>query len=112
MKNMKKEDVNQTLKKIDMLATELWQQKDIYDEIPKINYTLGEIYKDLIIKIKKYNITEIKIDDLIQQLRDLKRGLENEDTVLLADTFNYKVYRTVEMYGQIIEIEEEESGVI
>ena len=95
-----------------MLATKLWQQKDIYDEIPKINYILGEIYKDLINKIKQYGITEIKIDDLVQQLRDLKQGMENEDTVLLADTLNYKIYRTVELYKQIIDIEEDESGNI
>lgn len=109
---MKKEEINQILKQIEILATKLWQQKDIYDEIPKINYELGEIYKDLINKIKQYGITEIKIDDLVQQLRDLKQGMENEDTVLLADTFNYRIYRTVELYKQIIDIEEDESGNI
>jgi hypothetical protein len=109
---MKKEEIDQTLMQIEMLATKLWQQKDIYDEIPKMNYILGKIYKELINKVKQYGITEIKIDDLVQQLRDLKQGMENEDTVLLADTFNYKIYRTVELYKQIIDIEEEESGNI
>ena len=109
---MKKEEIDQTLMQIEILATKLWQQKDIYDEIPKINYILGKIYKELINKVKQYGITEIKIDDLVQQLRDLKQGMENEDTVLLADTFNYKIYRTVELYKQIIDIEEEESGNI
>ena len=88
---MKKEEIDQTLMQIEMLATKLWQQKDIYDEIPKMNYILGKIYKELINKVKQYGITEIKIDDLVQQLRDLKQGMENEDTVLLADTFNYKI---------------------
>lgn len=109
---MKKEEIDQTLMQIEMLATKLWQQKDIYDEIPKMNYILGKIYKELINKVKQYGITEIKIDDLVQQLRNLKQGMENEDTVLLADTFNYKIYRTVELYKQIIDIEEEESGNI
>lgn len=109
---MKKEEIDQTLMQIEMLATKLWQQKDIYDEIPKMNYILGKIYKELINKVKQYGITEIKIDDLVQQLRDLKQGMENEDTVLLADTFNYKIYRTVELYKQIIDIEEDESGNI
>ena len=109
---MKKEEIDQTLMQIEMLATKLWQQKDIYDEIPKMNYILGKIYKELINKVKQYGITEIKIDDLVQLLRDLKQGMENEDTVLLADTFNYKIYRTVELYKQIIDIEEEESGNI
>ena len=109
---MKKEEIDQTLMQIEMLATKLWQQKDIYDEIPKMNYILGKIYKELINKVKQYGITEIKIDDLVQQLRDLKQGMENEDTVLLADSFNYKIYRTVELYKQIIDIEEEESGNI
>ncbi len=109
---MKKEEIDQTLMQIEMLATKLWQQKDIYDEIPKMNYILWKIYKELINKVKQYGITEIKIDDLVQQLRDLKQGMENEDTVLLADTFNYKIYRTVELYKQIIDIEEEESGNI
>lgn len=109
---MKKEEIDQTLMQIEILATKLWQQKDIYDEIPKMNYILGKIYKELINKVKQYGITEIKIDDLVQQLRDLKQGMENEDTVLLADTFNYKIYRTVELYKQIIDIEEEESGNI
>lgn len=109
---MKKEEIDQTLMQIEMLATKLWQQKDIYDEIPKMNYILGKIYKELINKVKQYGITEIKIDDLVQQLRDLKQGMENEDTILLADTFNYKIYRTVELYKQIIDIEEEESGNI
>lgn len=109
---MKKEEIDQTLMQIEMLATKLWQQKDIYDEIPKTNYILGEIYKELITKVKQYGITEIKIDDLVQQLRDLKQGMESEDTVLLADTFNYRIYRTVELYKQIIDIEEDESGNI
>lgn len=109
---MKKEEIDQTLMQIEMLATKLWQQKDIYDEIPKMNYRLGEIYKELINKVKQYDITEIKIDDLVQQLRNLKKGMENEDTVLLADTLNYNIYRTVELYKQIIDIEEDESGNI
>ena len=109
---MKKEEIDQTLMQIEMLATKLWQQKDIYDEIQKMNYILGEIYKELITKVKQYGITEIKIDDLVQQLRDLKQGMENEDTVLLADTLNYKIYRTVELYKQIIDIEEDTSGNI
>ena len=61
---MKKEEIDQTLMQIEMLATKLWQQKDIYDEIPKMNYILGKIYKELINKVKQYGITEIKIDDL------------------------------------------------
>ena len=109
---MKKEEIDQTLMQIEMLATKLWQQKNIYDEIPKMNYILGEIYKELITKVKQYGITEIKIDDLVQQLRDLKQGMESQDTVLLADTFNYRIYRTVELYKQIIDIEEDESGNI
>ena len=109
---MKKEEIDQTLMQIEKLATKLWQQKDIYDEIPKMNDILGEIYKELINKVKQYGITEIKIDDLVQQLRDLKHGMENEDTVLVADTLNYKIYRTVELYKQIIDIEEDESGNI
>ena len=103
---MKKEEIEQTLMQIEMLATKIWQQKDIYDEIPKMNYILGEIYKELITKVKQYGITEIKIDDLVQQLRDLKQGMES------ADTFNYRIYRTVELYKQIIDIEEDESGNI
>ena len=109
---MKKEEIDQTLMQIEKLATKLWQQKDIYDEIPKMNDILGEIYKELINKVKQNDITEIKIEDLVQQLRNLKKGMENEDTVLLADTLNYKIYRTVELYKQIIDIEEDESGNI
>ena len=50
----------------------------------------------------------MKINDLVRQLNNLKQGLENKDAILLADTFNYEVYNTINFYIDITRIEEEE----
>lgn len=101
-------EATEILNSVDEIGKSLWKQQNVYPKIKDIIPELGKIYKEVIIKIERYGFTEVKINDLVRQLNNLKQGLENKDAILLADTFNYEVYNTINFYIDITRIEEEE----
>lgn len=105
----KEDEARAVLQDVETIGIGLWQQKtDIYYKIQELVPKLGKIYENLIALTQKYQLTEINIEKKLEELKKIVNGLEKKDIVLLADTFNYEVYQTINVYLEIIKVENEE----
>lgn len=73
--------------------------KDINEQMPVIN----ELFVDIIrnINIFKENGIDVSENIIMMQLENMIDGLENKDDVKLADTLEYEISQTINVYKEI-----------
>ena len=74
--------------------------KDINEQMPVIN----ELFVDIIrnINIFKENGIDVSENIIMMQLENMVDGLENKDDVKLADTLEYEISQTINVYKEIM----------
>lgn len=74
--------------------------KDINEQMPVIN----ELFVDIIrnINIFKENGIDVSGNIIMMQLENMVDGLENKDDVKLADTLEYEISQTINVYKEIM----------
>lgn len=74
--------------------------KDINEQMPVIN----ELFVDIIrnINIFKENGIDVSENIIMMQLENMIDGLENKDDVKLADTLEYEISQTINVYKEIM----------
>ncbi|MCI6499453.1 MAG: hypothetical protein MSA21_11315 [Lachnospiraceae bacterium] len=74
--------------------------KDINEQMPVIN----ELFVDIIrnINIFKENRIDVSGNIIMMQLENMVDGLENKDDVKLADTLEYEISQTINVYKEIM----------
>lgn len=104
-----REVVKDLLGEIEEVGVLIWQQKiDRYQRVKDITKKLGIVLPNFIGYVQQYQIEDISVDGIMEQLRCLVNGLERKDEVLLADTLNYEIYNTLMLYDELLGIMEEE----
>lgn len=74
--------------------------KDINEQMPVVN----ELFVDIIrnINIFKENGIDVSENIIMMQLENMIDGLENKDDVKLADTLEYEISQTINVYKEIM----------
>lgn len=74
--------------------------KDINEQMPVVN----ELFVDIIrnINIFKENGIDVSENIIMMQLENMIDGLENKDDVKLADTLEYEISQTINVYKDIM----------
>lgn len=74
--------------------------KDINEQMPVVN----ELFVDIIrnINIFKENGIDVSENIIMMQLENMVDGLENKDDVKLADTLEYEISQTINVYKEIM----------
>lgn len=73
--------------------------KDINEQMPVINNLFVDIIRN--INIFKENGIDVSENIIMMQLENMIDGLENKDDVKLADTLEYEISQTINVYKEI-----------
>lgn len=74
--------------------------KDINEQMPVINNLFVDIIRN--INIFKENGIDVSENIIMMQLENMIDGLENKDDVKLADTLEYEISQTINVYKEIM----------
>lgn len=74
--------------------------KDINEQMPVINNLFVDIIRN--INIFKENGIDVSENIIMMQLENMIDGLENKDDVKLADTLEYEISQTINVYKDIM----------
>lgn len=74
--------------------------KDINEQMPVVNELFVDIIKN--INIFKENGIDVSENIIMMQLENMIDGLENKDDVKLADTLEYEISQTINVYKEIM----------
>lgn len=73
--------------------------RDINEQMPNINNLFVDIIRN--INIFKENEIDVSENIIMMQLENMIDGLENKDDVKLADTLEYEISQTINVYKEI-----------
>ena len=74
--------------------------KDINEQMPVINELFVDIIRNT--NIFKENGIDVSENIIMMQLENMIDGLENKDDVKLADTLEYEISQTINVYKEIM----------
>lgn len=74
--------------------------KDINEQMPVINELFVDIIRNT--NIFKENGIDVYENIIMMQLENMVDGLENKDDVKLADTLEYEISQTINVYKEIM----------
>lgn len=104
-------NIAEAIEKTDILTKDIYN-KDInfYEAFLGLYPYIKSSYEEFISLLPDLNAIgiNIKLERLVQDMRDISDAIEKKDKVLLFDTLNYRVKETLGWYMQIKNIMEEE----
>lgn len=103
---MSEKSYEDILDKIENIIINLRQGKDreAYKDINEHMPVVNELFVDIIrnINIFKENGIDVSENIIMMQLENMIDGLENKDDVKLADTLEYEISQTINVYKEIM----------
>lgn len=97
---------NDTLNELEYIIKDLRQAKDgdAYIKLNKLMSEINTIFSDIIqnITIFKENGVDASEEIILLQLENMMDGLQNKDIIKLADTLEYEIIKTIEIYLEIL----------
>lgn len=105
-----RENVQRLMQEAEQTGELIWKQDPkCYQRIKDMTEELVKVLPQFISCISTYQLTDIAVETVLNQLRCLIGGLENRDEILIADTLNYELYNTLAYYDKFLEALEEEN---
>lgn len=104
-------NIAETMEKTDKLIKEIYKEDiNFYEAFLELYPYIKSSYEEFIELLPNLNAIglDIKLERLVQDMRDISDAIEKRDKVLLFDTLNYRVKETLGWYRQIKDIMEEE----
>ena len=88
--------VEQLLIKCEEVARLIWKQDtNRYHETKKCIEQVGAALEEFILVVQQFQLEDVSIELIVQQLGNVVTGLEKENDILIADTLNYEIYNTL-----------------
>lgn len=99
--------IDKVLKEIELVIKLLCisESKEAFDRLAKVMPDMNEMIGKLLSEIPYYRELGVDLpeDIILAQLQNLMEGMKHKDMVLLADSLNYEIGDTLQVYKEILE---------
>lgn len=103
---MKTEDVRKLQETVKKIAEKLWQNESgVLKEVDRILPQLTMFLQEFLIVGEQMNAQgeDFPLEVLVQQVKNLDEAYREKDIIMLADTMEYEINNSMEVYIEILE---------
>lgn len=101
-------EVDSLLCEIEEVVILIWQQnKEVYKKLQSVIAEIGKCINELVCLIEQYEIENLRIEFVVENLKKVIIAYERRDEILLADILNYEIYNIIFLYRKLLEGMEE-----